>query len=146
MARPVSILLLVLAAALAGSCARSDAEQAALELAARAAGGGVTTYDLEYRREIDGGDVWRVAPRPPGSAGDQPRATHLGVIVCMAGDRPAEAVRFSYLHWEPVACEDRRAKLKRVSRTPEQDAKELGQFISPPRGNEDDPALSRLSG
>ena len=137
----------ILAVALAaGGCARSDAEQAARELAARAAGEPITTYDLEFRTEVESGWAWRVAPRPAGSAGDLPRATHLGVIVCVDGERATEAVRFSFLHWQPAGCERGRAMLRRARRTPEQDAKELGAFVAPPRGIEDDPALHRVSG
>jgi len=64
-------------------------------LAARALGGGVGSVDIEYRREVENGFVWRYAPSPL-SSGDLPRTTRLGVIACVDGDRATEAVRFSY--------------------------------------------------
>lgn len=127
-------------------CARSSSEQAALDLAERSLGGGLSSVDLEYRHEVDGGYVWRVAPRPLGSSGDVPRPTHLGVIACADGDAATEAVRFSFLHWEPERCGDGRAVLRRVSLSPEEDARRLDAFISPPRGIEGDPGLHRVTG
>jgi hypothetical protein len=137
---------LLLVALLGAGCTRSPSEQAALELAARAAGGGLDTYGLDYRTEIEGGYVWRVAPRPLGSKGDLPHPTHLGVVACIEGDTATEAVRFSFLHWEPSRCEGGHAKLRRVQVTPAQDAKRLDTSIAPPRGDEDDPELHRLAG
>jgi hypothetical protein len=147
MRRALTILAPLVAAALAiAGCGRSNSEQAALELAAQAAGGGMTSYDLEFRRELDGGFAWRVAPRPAGSSGDVPQPTHLGVMACVSGDQATEAVRFSFLHWEPESCEGGRARLRRVRLTPEQDADRLGTFVAPPRGVEADPALHRVTG
>lgn len=147
MRRPLAVTaVLVTAVLVTAGCARSRSEQAALDLAARALDGRLSSYDLEFRREIEGGYVWRVAPRPVGSAGDLPRATHLGVIVCAADERATEAVRFSFLHWQPERCEDGRARLLRVRITPAHDAERLGSFISPPRGIEDDPQVRRVSG
>lgn len=81
------------------------------------------------------------------SASTLPRRTHLGVIVCLQGERATEAVRFSYLHWEPEGCEGGRAALHRVRRTPEEDAARLdGAFVSPPLGDEGEPAVVRVSG
>lgn len=143
--RRVAVAILVVAALTVGGCTRSESEQAGLGLAVRALGSGVSPTDLEYRREVEGGFVWRLAPRPAGSAGDNPRPTHVGVIACVDGDRATEAVRFSYLHWQPQGCQGGRAQLRRVRRTAEQDVRELGTFISPPRRMEDDPALERLT-
>ena len=36
-------------------------------------------------------------------------ATHIGVAVCLRGDRATDAVRFSYLHFKP-ACRDGRVR------------------------------------
>jgi len=147
MRRAVSILspLLVAAGLAVGGCGRSESEQAAHDLAVRALGGNAGSVDLEYRREVEGGLVWRFAPTPLSSAGaNAPRPTHLGVIACTEDDRATEAVRFSYLHWEPERCQDGRARLRRVQLTAEQDARRLDTFISPPRGIEDDPGLGRV--
>lgn len=140
-----ALLLLVVAALAVVGCA-SKSEQAALELAGRALGGDASYADLEYRREVKDGFVWRFAPTPLSSAVNLSRATHLDVIACTAGDRATEAVRFSFLHWEPEGCEGGRARLRRVQRTPEQDARRLGDFIAPPRGVDGDPALNRVRG
>ena len=37
-------------------------------------------------------------------------ATHIGVAVCLRGDRAVDAVRFSYLHFKP-ACSDGQVQL-----------------------------------
>ncbi len=141
----VTSLLLACAAVATTGCGRTGSEQAATDLAVRALGDGASSVDLEFRRKIDGGFVWRYAPRPLGSSADLPRPTHLGVIACPGDGGAGEAVRFSFLHWEPEGCDDGRARLRRVRRTPAQDARGLNTFISPPRGVEDEPELKRVA-
>ena len=41
---------------------------------------------------------------------DTSLATHIGVAVCLRGDRAVDAVRFSYLHFKP-SCSDGRVRL-----------------------------------
>jgi len=35
---------------------------------------------------------------------DSPFVTHVGVFVCVEGDRAAGSARFSFLRWEPTAA------------------------------------------
>jgi hypothetical protein len=46
-----------------------------------------------------------------GNVGSSLFPTHIGVAVCMRGDRAVDAVRFSYLHYRPV-CRGGRADLR----------------------------------
>jgi hypothetical protein len=46
-----------------------------------------------------------------GNVGATLAATHIGVAVCMRGDRATQAARFSYLHFEPN-CRDGRLDLR----------------------------------
>jgi hypothetical protein len=45
-----------------------------------------------------------------GNVGATEYATHIGVAVCMRGDRAVDAARFSYLHFKP-SCSDGRLRL-----------------------------------
>ena len=47
--------------------------------------------------------------RSDGNVGSTLFATHIGVAVCLRGDRAVDAVRFSYLHFKP-ACRDGRVR------------------------------------
>ena len=109
-----------------------------------AVGDGAGSVDLEFRRKIDGGFVWRYASRPLGSSADLPRPTHLGVITC-PGTEGRRGSPLLLLRCEPEGCDDGRARLRRVRRTPAQDARGLNTFISPPRGVEDEPELKRVA-
>ena len=56
--------------------------------------------DVAARRRV------RLPRRLPGQRRQRRRhlaATHIGVAVCLRGDRAVDAVRFSYLHFKP-AC------------------------------------------
>jgi hypothetical protein len=64
---------------------------------------------LHGRESIDtdthggGRYVFRVVSQSSdGNVGSTLSATHIGVAVCMRGDRAVDAVRFSYLHFRPV--------------------------------------------
>ena len=59
----------------------------------------------------DGEYVFRVVfQSSDGSVGSTEFATHIGVAVCMRGDRAVDAARFSYLHFKP-SCTDGRLRL-----------------------------------
>lgn len=115
-------------------------ELAALGMARRVLPAGYSGADLSYRRVLrSGGQVtgyaWRVATGG-GGATTARRATHLGVLACVRGEQATGAVRFSYLHWQPAGCNTPEPLLAQRSRTPEQDARALGQPIQGPTGVE----------
>jgi len=60
----------------------------------------------------DGQYVFRVVfQSTDANAGSSTFPTHIGVGVCMDGDRAVDGVRFSYLHFRPV-CRDGRADVR----------------------------------
>jgi hypothetical protein len=62
------------------------------------------------------------------NAGSSTFPTHIGVGVCMDGDRAVDAVRFSYLHFRPV-CRDGRADVRAMETSPATDrAQAHGDF------------------
>jgi hypothetical protein len=72
------------------------------------AGQGMAHRLLTGRESIDtdvqrpGEYVFRVVYQTSdGNVGATLAATHIGVAVCMRGDRATQAARFSYLHFEP---------------------------------------------
>ena len=65
---------------------------------------GRESIDTDVQR--DGEYVFRVVYQASdGNVGGTSLATHIGVAVCLRGDRAVDAVRFSYLHFKP-ACSD----------------------------------------
>lgn len=112
---------------------------------------GFSTLDLAYRRELKNGDetagyAWRLARRASSSRNSPPSPTHLGVVGCVRGDAATEVVRFSYLHWEVEGCENARPALRRVERTPQQDARSIGGVIGRPSALDTSEAVERATG
>ena len=63
---------------------------------------------IDTEEQGDGRYVFRVVFQSTDpNSGSSLFPTHIGVAVCMAGDRAAGAVRFSFLHYRP-ACRDGR--------------------------------------
>ena len=63
--------------------------------------------------EVQDGGEYRfrvVYQASDGNVGGTELATHIGVAVCLRGDRATDAVRFSYLHFK-AACSDGRVQL-----------------------------------
>ena len=70
---------------------------------------GRESIDTDVQR--DGEYVFRVVYQTSdGNVGGTLLATHIGVAVCLRGDRATDAARFSYLHFKP-ACSDGRLQL-----------------------------------
>jgi hypothetical protein len=77
----------------------------------------------------DGRYVFRVVfQSTDANAGSSTFPTHIGVGVCVDGDRAVDAVRFSYLHFRPV-CRDGRADVRAMETSAAADrAQERGDF------------------
>lgn len=75
----------------------------------------------------DGGSyVFRVVfQSTDANAGSSLFPTHIGVGVCMDGDRAVDAVRFSYLHYRPV-CRDGRADVRALETSTAADRAQSG--------------------
>jgi hypothetical protein len=117
---------LVLAGALLSACGASEAERASQEFAMRAVPSELGEVELLLEREVEqdgapAGHVWRIGLEVVGAMEDSPFVTHVGVLVCVDGDRATGSARFSFLRWEPDRCERGAPRLRRVLRTPEQD-------------------------
>ena len=78
-----------------------------------------------------------------GNAGSTELATHIGVAVCLRGDRATDAVRFSYLHFK-AACRDGQVALTPGETSVAQDRKAFGgDFVRGADGN-DEPTPRRI--
>lgn len=142
---------LVAGFALSGCGAAPKSEESAEALAERVLPSGFSTLDLAYRRELKDGDAtvgyaWRLARRASSARNSPPSPTHLGVVGCVRGDAATEAAQFSYLHWDVEGCADARASLRRVERTPEQDASAIGGVIGRPSTLDTSDAVRRATG
>ena len=70
-------------------------------------------------------------------------ATHIGVEVCLRGDRATDAVRFSYLHFKP-ACRDGQVALTPAQTSPAADRKAYGGEFVRGADQQDEPTPRRI--
>lgn len=70
-------------------------------------------------------------------------ATHIGVAVCLQGDRAVDAVRFSYLHFEP-SCSGGRVQLTPAETSAAADRKAYGGDFAPGADQQDEPTPRRI--
>ena len=70
-------------------------------------------------------------------------ATHIGVEVCLRGDRATDAVRFSYLHFKP-ACRDGQVQLTPAETSIAQDRKAFGGEFVEGADQADEPTPRRV--
>jgi hypothetical protein len=96
--------------------------------------------DVETDREY----VFRVVYQASdGNVGSTLRATHIGVAVCLRGDRAVDAARFSYLHFKP-ACRDGRLQLTPAETSTAQDREAFrGEFVQG-ADQQDEPTPRRI--
>jgi hypothetical protein len=81
---------------------------------------------IDTDRQTDGEFVFRVVfQASDGNVGSTLRATHIGVAVCLRGDRATDAARFSYLHFKP-SCSGGRLTLTPAETSIAQDRKAFG--------------------
>jgi hypothetical protein len=96
--------------------------------------------DVESDREY----VFRVVYQASdGNVGSTLYATHIGVGVCLRGDRAVDAARFSYLHFKP-ACRDGRLQLTPAETSIAEDRKAFrGEFVQG-ADQQDEPTPRRI--
>jgi hypothetical protein len=70
-------------------------------------------------------------------------ATHIGVAVCLRGDRAVDAVRFSYLHFKP-ACTGGQVALTPAETSIAADRKAYGGDFAPGADRQDEPTPRRI--
>ena len=70
-------------------------------------------------------------------------ATHIGVAVCLRGDRAVDAVRFSYLHFRP-ACRGGRVTLTPAETSAAEDRRAHGGDFAPGADQDDEPTPRRI--
>jgi hypothetical protein len=70
-------------------------------------------------------------------------ATHIGVAVCLQGDRAVDAVRFSYLHFEP-SCRGGRVQLTPTETSAAADREAYGGDFAPGADQQDEPTPRRI--
>jgi hypothetical protein len=78
-----------------------------------------------------------------GNVGSSLFATHIGVAVCLRGDRATEAARFSYLHFKP-ACRDGRLQLTPAETSVAQDRAAFGGEFLQGADQRDEPTPRRI--
>lgn len=94
--------------------------------------------------ESDGEYVFRVVFQgSDGNVGSTLFATHIGVAVCLRGDRAVDAVRFSYLHFKP-ACRDGRVELTPAETSIAADRRAFGGDFAPGADRADEPTPRRI--
>ena len=70
-------------------------------------------------------------------------ATHIGVAVCLRGDRATDAVRFSYLHFK-AACHDGQVALTPAETSIAADRKAFGGEFVRGADQQDEPTPRRI--
>jgi hypothetical protein len=70
-------------------------------------------------------------------------ATHIGVAVCLRGDRATQAARFSYLHFKPT-CRDGRLQLSPAETSIGQDRAAFGGEFLQGADQRDEPTPQRI--
>jgi hypothetical protein len=78
-----------------------------------------------------------------GNVGSSMFATHIGVAVCMRGDRATDAARFSYLHFRP-ACQGGRVDLRAQETSAAADRARDGGDFTKEADRYDEPTPVRL--
>jgi hypothetical protein len=79
-----------------------------------------------------------------GNVGSSLVATHIGVAVCLRGDRATEAARFSYLHFKP-GCRNGRLELRPAETSVVQDRAAFGGEFLRDADQRDEPIPKRIS-
>ena len=96
--------------------------------------------------DVQGGGeyVFRVVYQASdGNVGSTELATHIGVAVCLRGDRAVDAVRFSYLHFK-AACDDGQVALTPAETSVAQDRKAFGGEFVKGADRQDEPNPRRI--
>jgi hypothetical protein len=96
--------------------------------------------------EVQDGGEYRfrvVYQASDGNVGSTELATHIGVAVCLRGDRATDAVRFSYLHFK-AACSDDRVQLTPAETSVAADRKAFGGDFAKGADQQDEPAPRRI--
>jgi hypothetical protein len=70
-------------------------------------------------------------------------ATHIGVAVCLRGDRAVDAVRFSYVHFKP-ACDGGQVALTPAETSIAADRKAYGGEFAKGADQQDEPTPRRI--
>ena len=78
-----------------------------------------------------------------GNVGSTEFATHIGVAVCLRGDRATDAARFSYLHFKP-ACRDGRLELTPAETSIARDRAAFGGEFLQDADQRDEPIPKRI--
>jgi hypothetical protein len=78
-----------------------------------------------------------------GNVAGTERATHIGVQVCLRGDRATDAVRFSYLHFR-AACNGGRVALTPAETSIGADRKAYGGEFANGADQQDEPTPKRI--
>ncbi|HEY7622471.1 MAG TPA: hypothetical protein VH834_22055 [Solirubrobacteraceae bacterium] len=92
----------------------------------------------------DGGRyVFRVVFQSTDAAAGSLFPTHIGVAVCMRGDRAVDAVRFSFLHYRPV-CQDGHATVVAQETSRAADRARAGGDFTRDADRYDEPTPQRL--
>ena len=125
------------------------------DAATRAAPGLLSAQGMAHRllvgRESIATDVERddeyvfrvVYQASDGNVGSTEFATHIGVAVCLRGDRATDAVRFSYLHFR-AACNGGRVALMPAETSIAQDRKAFGGEFVEGADQADEPTPRRV--
>jgi hypothetical protein len=99
---------------------------------------------IDTEAKGDGRYVFRVVfQSTDANAGSSLFPTHIGVAVCMRGDRAVDAVRFSNLHYRPV-CRDGRADVVAHETSRAADRAAAGGDFTGDADRYDEPAPQRL--
>ena len=96
--------------------------------------------------EVQDGGEYRfrvVYQASDGNVGSTELATHIGVAVCLRGDRATDAVRFSYLHFT-AACNDGRVQITPAETSIAADRKAYGGEFVRGADQQDEPTPRRV--
>jgi hypothetical protein len=103
---------------------------------------GRESIDTDVQRS--GEYVFRVVYQASdGNVASTSLATHIGVAVCLRGDRATDAVRFSYLHFK-VACNDGQLQLTPAETSPAADRRAFGGEFVKGADQQDEPTPRRI--
>ena len=96
--------------------------------------------------EVQDGGEYRfrvVYQASDGNVGSTELATHIGVAVCLRGDRATDAVRFSYLHFK-AGCRDGQLELRPAETSIAQDRAAFGGEFLRDADQRDEPIPKRI--
>ena len=103
---------------------------------------GRESIDTDVKRS--GEYVFRVVYQSSdGNVGSSLFATHIGVAVCLRGDRATDAARFSYLHFKP-ACRNGRLELTPAETSIARDRADFGGEFLQDADQRDEPTPERI--